>query len=149
MSFLHRSILLSLLGLLAATSLQTVKAQTPVKSIPSPVSDSLGTVKWHVSSEIDSLEKSARGRNELRGYRVQVFLGNMTDAKNFRQKALASGLTQPAYIIQNAPDYAVRMGDFKSLFEAQLFLLEAKKHFASAFLVNDKIEPPRYKRLLP
>jgi hypothetical protein len=149
MSFLHRTLQFCLLCLLAATSVQAVSAQTPPKPAHSSVSDSLGTVKWHVPSKIDSLEKSARGRNELRGYRVQVFLGNMTDAKNFRQKAISSGLTQPSYIIQNAPDYAVRMGDFKSLFEAQLFLIEAKKHFASAFLVNDKIEPPRYKRSQP
>jgi hypothetical protein len=146
MYFSFRPLYFVLITFAALFSVQPLHAQTTTPPKPTNALDTLGQIIWHVPSKIDSLEKSSRGKNELRGYRVQVFLGSMTDAKNFRQKAISSGLTQPAYIIQNAPDYAVRMGDFKSLFEAQLFLTEAKKHFPSAFLVHDKIEPPRYKR---
>ncbi|MFY7971778.1 MAG: SPOR domain-containing protein [Flavobacteriales bacterium] len=106
-----------------------------------------GVITVHCPHAVDSVEKHLRGKNELRGYRIQVFLGNMTEAKSIRQKAMTMGLNQTAYIVQNTPDYAVRLGDFKSLIDAQLFLLEAKKTYPGAFIIPDKIEPPRLPRL--
>lgn len=106
-----------------------------------------GSVVVHCPHAIDSVEKHLRGKNELRGYRIQVFLGNMTEAKSIRQKAMTAGLNQTAYIVQNAPDYAVRIGDFKSIIDAQLFLIEAKKTYPGAFIIADKIEPPRLPRI--
>jgi len=120
----------------------TVFSQNTESALGNP-----GTITVHCPNAIDSVEKHMRGKNELRGYRIQVFLGNMTEAKSIRQKAMTAGLNQTAYIVQNAPDYAVRLGDFKSLIDAQLFLIEAKKIYPGAFIIADKIEPPRLPKI--
>lgn len=103
-----------------------------------------GAIRFENAERVDSLEKKMRGKNEMRGYRVQIFLGNYADAKNVRAKFLASGLKMQAYIVQNTPDYVVRVGDFRTSLEAQKHFIELKKMYPSALLVVDRIEPPRF-----
>lgn len=103
-----------------------------------------GAIRFENADRIDSLEKKMRGKNEMRGYRVQIFLGDYADAKNVRAKFLASGLKMQAYIVQNTPDYVVRVGDFRTSLEAQKHFIELKKMYPSALLVVDRIEPPRF-----
>lgn len=103
-----------------------------------------GAIRFENAERVDSLEKKMRGKNEMRGYRVQIFLGDYADAKNVRAKFLASGLKMQAYIVQNTPDYVVRVGDFRTSLEAQKHFVELKKMYPSALLVVDRIEPPRF-----
>lgn len=109
-------------------------------------SASAGEVEFHSMSAIDSLEKKTRGKNELRGYRIQVFLGSYAEAKKLRASFQSGSTGLQAYIAQNSPDYVVRVGDFKTLFEAQKYLADLKKTYPSCLLVQDKIEPPRFYR---
>jgi hypothetical protein len=104
----------------------------------------LGKITFEHAEKLDSLEKKMRGKNEMRGYRIQIFLGSYADAKNMRAKFLASGLKMQAYIVQNTPDYVVRVGDFRTSLEAQKHFIELKKMYPSALLVVDRIEPPRF-----
>jgi hypothetical protein len=104
----------------------------------------LGDVKFVLSSKIDSLEKKMRGKSEMKGYRVQIFLGSYADAKNARARFLNSGMKMQAYIEQNTPDYVVRVGDFRTTLEAQKYYAELKKIYPQALLVVNKIEPPRF-----
>ena len=104
----------------------------------------LGEVKFVLSSKIDSLEKKMRGKSEMKGYRVQIFLGSYADAKNARAKFLNSGMKMQAYIEQNTPDYVVRVGDFRTTLEAQKYYAEIKKMYPQALLVVNKIEAPRF-----
>ncbi len=113
-----------------------------------PSSDSLlikaGDVQFHTEGRIDSLEKRLRGKTDLKGYRIQIFLGSYQDAKNVRAKFLTNGLGLQAYIVQNAPDYVVRVGDFKTNLELHKYLDEVKKSYPGSLVVVDKIEPPRF-----
>jgi hypothetical protein len=104
----------------------------------------LGEVKFVLSSKVDSLEKKMRGKSEMKGYRVQIFLGSYADAKNARARFLNSGMKMQAYIEQNTPDYVVRVGDFRTNLEAQKYYAEIKKLYPQALLVVNKIEPPRF-----
>jgi hypothetical protein len=108
--------------------------------------NSLGEIEVFSDPGIDSLEKRMRGKNEMKGFRIQIFLGSYADAKNLRARFLNSGLGLQAYISQNTPDYVVRVGDFKTAFEAQKYLSDLRKTYPSALLVADKIEPPRLVR---
>lgn len=104
----------------------------------------LGEVNFILSSKVDSLEKKTRGKSEIKGYRVQIFLGSYADAKNARARFLNTGLKMQAYIEQNTPDYVVRVGDFRTNLEAQKYYAEIKKLYPQALLVVNKIEPPRF-----
>jgi hypothetical protein len=103
-----------------------------------------GDVQFHTEGRIDSLEKRLRGKTDLKGYRIQIFLGSYQDAKNVRAKFLTNSLGLQAYIAQNAPDYVVRVGDFKTNLELHKYLDEVKKSYPGSLVVVDKIEPPRF-----
>jgi hypothetical protein len=45
---------------------------------------------------------------------------------------------------QNPPDYSVRVGDFRTQLEAQKYLEQIKEVYPSAFIVPDRVEPPRF-----
>lgn len=105
-----------------------------------------GEVKIIAPSSIDSLEKAQRGRSELRGYRIQIFLGPLTEAKKERARFIASFPDESCYVVQNIPDHAVRVGDFRNLPEAQKFLKKYKLSYPGAFIAQDKIEMPRLRR---
>lgn len=102
-----------------------------------------GLIEFRTAAAIDSLEKRSRGKLEIKGYRVQIFLGSYNDAKNSRAKFLNLGIPIQAYINQNTPDYVVRVGDFRNLLEANKYFSEIKQQYPSAFIVADKIEPSR------
>lgn len=103
-----------------------------------------GSVQIHSENKIDSLEKRMRGKNDLKGYRIQIFLGSYQEAKNTRAQFLTNSLGLQAYIVQNAPDYVVRVGDFKTMLELHKYLDEVKKSYPGSLIVVDKIEPPRF-----
>lgn len=121
----------------ASSALPAQQDTTVLNTIP-------GLITFENAERVDSLEKKLRGKNEMRGYRVQIFLGSYADAKNMRAKFLASGMKMQAYIVQNTPDYVVRVGDFRTALEAQKHFAELKKIYPSALLVTDRIEPPRF-----
>ncbi len=103
-----------------------------------------GTVKFHTPHVIDSLERTLRGKTELRGYRIQIFLGGAAEAKASRQKFLGLGLGLTCYMVQNVPSYAVRVGDFRNALEANRYLATVKSHYPGAFVLQDEIEPPKF-----
>jgi hypothetical protein len=93
-------------------------------------------------SKIDSLEHKHR-KSKHKGYRVQVFLGSYAQCRDERAKYQKSGILFPSYQIQNAPDYAVRVGDFRNIVEAMTALKDIKRNYPGAFIIPDDIEPPK------
>jgi hypothetical protein len=119
-------------------------ASKSLDSLVQPIAPKEGEISFHTEGRIDSLEKKMRGKTDIRGYRIQIFLGSYQDAKNTRAKFLTNGLGLQAYIQQNPPDYVVRVGDFKTQLELHKYYEEVKKQYPSALIVVDKIEPPRF-----
>ena len=122
--------------LLVSTSL-LLDAQTLTDSLP-------GDITIHASSKIDSLETKLRGKTELKGYRIQVFMGSFADAKKERNNFINLGLGISTYLPQNPPDYSLRVGDFRTQMEASKYLEKIRIHYPDAFIVPDRVEPPRF-----
>jgi hypothetical protein len=101
-----------------------------------------GLIVIQADSKIDSLEHKHR-KSKLKGYRVQVFLGSYAQCRDERAKYQKSGILFPSYQIQNAPDYAVRVGDFRNIVEAMTALKDIKRNYPGAFIIPDDIEPPK------
>jgi hypothetical protein len=104
----------------------------------------LSKVEFVVSGRIDSLERAKRGKTEIKGYRIQIFLGPFAQAKTARANFVSLGFGYAAYMPQNAPDYAVRIGDFRSRLEAMEAIEKIKAHYPDAIIVADRVEPPRF-----
>lgn len=139
-----------LITLTSATVLQTTKPAVALLSAQNTYmcGDTLnpqagqanGDVQIVVDSSITKLEKSLRGFRDIKGYRVQIFLGTAEAVKNERNKYLGLGLPYSAYMKQVVPEYSLVIGDFKSRMELEKHLQIIQQHYPKAFAVNDVIE---------
>ena len=81
---------------------------------------------------IDTRKKVMRNSYKTQGYRIQVFSGGNSRAD--RQKAESAGMvmksnfpTEPIYVHFYSPSWKCRMGNYKTLEEAQRILAMVKK----------------------
>jgi hypothetical protein len=111
-------------------------------------SDSTVTLKGEVrviaDSSIIRLERNSRRMKEIRGYRVQLYLGSLEQVKIERNKYLSLGLPYLAYMKQIVPEHALQIGDFVTKMELDKCMKEIEPYYPKAFSVIDIIEPPRY-----
>ena len=111
--------------------------------------DSLATVKGDVQiiadSSITRIERNTRGFKEIKGYRVQIFLGTLEQVKEERNKFLSLGLPYSAYVKQIVPEHALQIGDFATRMELDKCLSELEDFYKTAIPVVAIIEPPKEK----
>ena len=109
--------------------------------------DSLATTESNVTiladSSIIKLERNMRKFKQVKGYRVQIFLGPLEEAKAERNKYLSLGLPYSAYMKQIVPEHALQIGDFTTRMELDQCLDELKEYYPKAFAVVDVIEPQK------
>jgi hypothetical protein len=110
-------------------------------------SDSLksapGNVTILADSSIIKLERGSRRFKEMKGYRVQIFLGPLEEAKAERNKYLSLGLPYSAYMKQIVPEHALQIGDFATRLELDKCLMELEEFYPKAFAVVEVIEPAK------
>jgi len=102
-----------------------------------------GDVTIIADSSIIRLERSMRKFREVKGYRVQIFLGPLEEAKAERNKYLSLGLPYSAYMKQIVPEHALQIGDFATRMELDKCLAELEIYYPKAFAVVDVIEPQK------
>ncbi len=107
--------------------------------------DSINTTAGNVTiladSSIIKLERGSRKFKEMKGYRVQIFLGPLEEAKAERNKYLSLGLPYSAYMKQIVPEHALQIGDFATRLELDKCLKELEGYYPKAFAVVEVIEP--------
>lgn len=101
-----------------------------------------GTVTFVASDALTSLELNERGKNNIQGYRIQIFFGPLDAAKKARQEFISAYPGMGAYLEQNIPDFSVRVGDFPSEMEAKGAWIELKRAYPNSYIVKGRIEPP-------
>ena len=97
--------------------------------------------------EADHLKLLENDENKgITGYRVQIFFdsGNYsgdraTKAKNDFEKKYHD---IPAYITWKAPNYRVRVGDFRTRLDAEKYLERLGRDYPNAWVIKDKINFP-------
>lgn len=119
--------------------------QTEVAPKPAAVvGPDSGHVVIHESSRIQALMKDYAGTKQpLKGYRVQIFLGDRTKAEETRRSFLVKHPDIPAYLSYLAPNFRVRVGDLRTRLEAELLRDQLKDAFPGCYVVPDEIEMPR------
>jgi hypothetical protein len=100
-----------------------------------------GNVTILADSSIIKLERGSRRFKEMKGYRVQIFLGTLEEAKAERNKYLSLGLPYSAYMKQSVPEHALQIGDFATRMELDKCLKELEEYYPKAFAVVEVIEP--------
>ncbi len=106
-----------------------------------------GVVELHQDALLDSLiDRYARCNQEhsgIQGYRIQLFFGEREKAeklkKEFERKL---GDEENAYIDYLAPNFRLRVGDFRTRIEAHRFLQKLGDGFGRSYIVRTRIELP-------
>lgn len=98
-------------------------------------------LKWHI-------EKNQK-REGMEGYRVEIFFSSSLDAKEQALDLKTEFLTNyPDFTVHIkfiAPNFRVRVGDFRTKNEALKLYKQVQKDYPAAFIVPDVIEFPLLK----
>ena len=117
------------------------------KTIDSVVDTSLDVTR---DVRLDTLVMRHIRVNETRdgfdGYRLQLFSGSGTTARQEANTLRAEFLTRypevPAYVVYQAPNFKVRVGDFRTELEAIWMQRELEYKFPGGFVVRDVVKFP-------
>jgi len=98
-------------------------------------------LKWHIEKNRDT--------EGMEGYRVEIFFSSTLDAKEQALKTKVDFLSEypdyPVHIKFIAPNFRVRVGDFRTKSEALKLYKKIQKDYPTAFVVPDIINFPLLK----
>ena len=78
----------------------------------------------------------------IEGFRVQILATNQLSKAEMLQKDLSSILNQKVYIVFEAPNYKVRVGNFIDRSKAEKFRQNiVKKGYSSSWIIRTRIDP--------
>jgi len=119
---------------LCVIGIQHTQAQSSVAIKSDPILDSI------IDANI-SLNKTSPG---MAGYRVQIFFGSeRKSAQEARTKFLQMFPETEAYLIYQQPYFKVRIGDYRTKFEAHATYKKLINQFDKVFIVPDRINLPK------
>lgn len=93
--------------------------------------------------KIDLLIEDYLENKKYNGYRIQIFSSsnNRLDAVKAKSDFLREFPEIKSYLVYQAPNYKVRVGDFLDHLEANKQLLLIQESFPNAFLIKGEVEP--------
>lgn len=97
---------------------------------------------------LDSLiekNKNVNSANKtMKGYRIQLFSGTeRNNANAIKTKFLKLFPDQTAYLIYNQPYFKIRVGDFRTKIDAEIFYNKIKAEFGECIIISDNISLPK------
>ena len=123
-----------------------IKAPSLDSTVTPPQLDSSNSVQGFVelkSEKIDLLIEDYKANKKYYGNRIQIFSSsnNRLEAVRAKSEFLREFPEIKSYLVYQAPNYKVRVGDFLDRLQANKELLIIKESFPNAFLVKGEIEP--------
>lgn len=103
------------------------------------------TIRYSMDPSVEQQMEKKKELNRakpptIEGFRVQIYAGNSRQqAMQIRAEVAATYTDYAAYLIYKQPSFRVRVGDFKSRFEAQELFRELKVQYPSSFIVPDEV----------
>lgn len=81
---------------------------------------------------------------KIDGFRIQLFFDSDRElANNARSRFLTHFPKVDTYIEYNAPNYYVKVGDFRTRLEAERIKAEVETEFPTSFIIEEKVNLPR------
>lgn len=88
--------------------------------------------------------KEHKAETGMDGFRVQLFFGSRDEAQRLKGEFLKLYPKEKAYISYQAPNFKLRIGNYRTQLNAEKFMYEIKGKFPSAYVVNERVELPKY-----
>lgn len=114
-----------------------------------------GDVTIHKDPRIDALVKKQGAiippaiNAEIDGFRIQLFFDSDKSAVNEARNAFISKFPKvDTYIEFNAPNFFLKVGDFRTKLEAEKIKSKVEADFPTSFIVKEKINLPRLEKEL-
>jgi len=102
-----------------------------------------GRVTLKVNERIEKLDSLKRLHPAaMAGYRLQLFFGDRAKAQKIRGEFLKQHPETGAYISYLAPNFRLRVGDFRSKMECERLKNEIRNDFPGSYIVRDQINMP-------
>lgn len=128
---------ISLFLSLVLTGVTSLAQSSKVAVICDPAIDEL--VRKHIQVN--------ENRGGISGYRIQIFFDSGNNSKTRGQSVYETfSVRYPAvnaYLSFKAPNYKVRVGDFRSRLDAVRFLQEILPDYPGAYVITDQIRLPK------
>ena len=114
--------------------------------------DQKGTVVVNNSSDLDEIttfvskNKTTLEKEKINGYRIQIYFNeNKSSALGQKASFLSSYGEHKAYLDYLAPNYRVRVGNFRTKLEAEKLKQELLSRYPTCIVIEDLIELPELK----
>ncbi len=110
-------------------------------------SEKLGLVKVTKDGRIDQVSKDLAGgksqKPKVKGYRIQVISSSTKSVVDTeRAKLMAANRQHKTYIDYKAPNFRLRVGNFRTRLEAEKMQNEMKENYPNTLVVADLIDFP-------
>ena len=128
-----------------------VTAGIPFTSFSQKTGNDTGTITIIQDDRVDQLISKHvqinQQNQDIDGYRIQIFFDSGNNSKTAARSIHSAFITKypnvKAYLTFKAPNYKVRVGDFRSKLDAQRFLNEIITDYPGAWIITDKINLPQ------
>jgi hypothetical protein len=105
-----------------------------------------GNVTINKDARIDAIVAK---KSEINGYRIQLFFdSDKSQVNNARSRFISQYPKVDTYVEFKAPNFFLKVGDFRTRLEAEKVLTNVKAEFPTSFIIQEKINPPRLKKEL-
>jgi len=95
---------------------------------------------------IDKQKQENLEKQSMPGYRIQIYFGgNRQKAAEIKVEFSNRHPEVSAYLTYQQPNYKVRVGDYRSRFEAKKLLSELEGQYPTTFVVPDDVRLPPLK----
>jgi hypothetical protein len=88
--------------------------------------------------------KSPAIHPEIDGYRIQLFFdSDKSEVNGARSRFISQYPKVDTYVEFKAPNFFLKVGDFRTRLEAEKVLTNVKAEFPTSFIIQEKINLPR------
>jgi hypothetical protein len=110
------------------------------------VRDGKGAVKMITGASVDGFMTAMKTAEYTpAGFRVQLTSesgqGSQARANDVKARFMSNYKHVNTYLVWEAPNFKIRVGDFRSKFEAAMFWKQIQADFPNSYVVEDKINP--------
>lgn len=112
-----------------------------------------GDIKIVKDNRIDALVKKQSEitppeiKPQIDGYRVQLYFDSeRADINDARSRFISQFPKVDTYVDYNAPNYFLKVGDFRTRLEAEKIKAAVEAEFPTSFIVKEKINLPRLEK---
>jgi hypothetical protein len=137
---------------LSLSGLISLHAQVaPADALASYVRVGQGKVMMIVPPEVEEFMDDMKSSSYTpTGFRVQLTSesgqGSQARANEVKARFMSKHKDLNSYLVWEAPNFKIRVGDYRTKFEAAMFWKQIQAEFPNSYIVEDKINPGGIRR---